>query len=102
MAAATDRPHIGQPPSSTMATVSSVPAATPKAPTPRRPRVSASRPPITSPMPPGVLVRMLNTVICSAEKPSSSRRNSLSSCEAGAVNSASSSAEAASSQKREP
>ena len=45
---------------------------------------------------------MLNTVICQAEKPSSSRRNSLSSCEAGAVNSASRSADVASSQKREP
>ena len=68
MAAATDSPHIGQPPSSTMATVSSVPAATPKAPTPRRPRVSASRPPITRPMPAGVFVRMLKTVICQARE----------------------------------
>ena len=33
MAAAIDSPHIGQPPTRTMATVSSVPAATPKAPT---------------------------------------------------------------------
>ena len=45
---------------------------------------------------------MLKTVIRSAEKPSSSRRNSLSSWEAGAVNSASRKAEAASSQKRRP
>ena len=41
----TDRVHIGQPPESTIATVSNVPPATPTAPTMRRPRVSASRPP---------------------------------------------------------
>ena len=85
-----------------MATVSSVPAATPNAPTGRRPRVSARRPPTTSPIPPGVLVTRVKAVICHAANPSSSRRNSLSSCAAGAVNNASSSADAARSQKREP
>ena len=87
---------------STMATVSSVPAATPNAPTGRRPRC---RPGVRRPRarsPPGVLVRMVKTVICHAAKPSSSRRNSLSSCDAGAVNRASRRADAASSQKREP
>jgi hypothetical protein len=101
-AAIADRIHIGQPPTTTIATVPRVPTATPKAPTPRRPRRSASRPPMTSPIPPGVFVTIVNSVIRRAEKPCSSRRNSFSSCAAGAVKVARRNADAASSQNLDP
>ena len=57
---------------------------------------------MTNPIPPGVLVRRLKAVIRRAEKLSSSRRNSFMSWDAGAVNSWSRKAEAASNQKRPP
>ncbi len=40
----------------------------------RRPRMSATRPPITSPMNAGVAVTMVNTAIIVAENPRSSSR----------------------------
>src|SRR5919106_2882584 len=79
-----------------------VPTASATAPTGRRPRVSARRPPMTTPSTPGVPVPRVNAVIATAENPCSVSRYRLAKNEAGVANSATSTAEAASSQNLEP
>jgi hypothetical protein len=63
-----------------------VPTTVPTAPTTRRPRVSAKRPPTTMPMLAGVDVVMMNSDTAAADIPRSSRRNSVRNCDCGVVN----------------
>ena len=92
--------QIDQPPTRYIPTVKTTPAPTPTAPISRRPRRSASLPPITIPSPPGVFVRIWKTVIVPAEKPRSVRRYSLRNDDAGSTNSDRDSPDADSSSSR--
>ena len=79
-----------------------VPAPTPTAPTSRRPRTSAIRPPTTTPMAAGVAVSSVKSVMRAPEKPRTSLRKSLPSWLAGVANTASRKTVLASNQKRRP
>ncbi len=84
-----DHTHMAGPAVRNMRTVNPAPAPTPIEPMRRRPRRSASRPPTTIPMPPGVLVRIWKAMIPPAEKPRSVRRYSFRNELAGSTNRAS-------------
>jgi hypothetical protein len=85
MAPAIDAAHIGQPDTLNIATVKKAPPATATAPTMRRPWTSASLPPATTPIPPGVFVNNENSEIFNAEKPRTSLRYRLLKKDAGAT-----------------
>ena len=75
--------HMAGPPNANDRATSTVPTLAATAPTTRRPRVSASRPPTTIPMLAGVDVSTMNTEIMSALMPRSSRRYSVRNCDCG-------------------
>src|SRR4051794_3443500 len=102
MAPTTDQPHMLQPEVTKNNKVAIVPALNAIAPTGRRPRVSAKRPPTTTPMPPGVFVSNVNAEMRAAEKPRSTLRYRFKKNDAGATNRLLRKPEMASSQKRRP